>query len=112
MHPIIMGTFRPDVLASKLQRFCGFPIILHHCTHPPLVGWMLRLIFIGTDVGERSMTKDMTTTITAYNLEAEEALAYVSGQVTDSHDTRVPAANDNQQLSFDFDERVKGVAAQ
>jgi len=58
------------------------------------------------------MTKDMTTTITAYNLEAEEALAYVSGQVTDSHDTRVPAANDNQQLSFDFDERVKGVAAQ
>ena len=58
------------------------------------------------------MTKDMTTTITAYNMDAKEALAFVSGQVTDSHDTRGSAANDNQQLSFDFDKRVKGVAAQ
>lgn len=59
------------------------------------------------------MTKDITTTVNAYNLEAEEALAYVSGQVTDSHDTIVTAANDNQQLSFDFVEEnvVKGAIA-
>ena len=67
-----------------------------------------RNITVSDLIKNKGTKKYIQTTAT----NAEEALAFVSGQVTDSHDTRVPAANDNQQLSFDFDEGVKGVAAQ
>ena len=52
------------------------------------------------------MTTDHNTTITSYNQEADEMLAFVHGDVNASHGPSgvevKQAANDNQQLSFDF----------
>ena len=49
------------------------------------------------------MTTDHNTTITSYNQEADEMLAFVHGDVNACHiPSGQKAANDNQQLSFDF----------
>jgi len=54
-------------------------------------------------------------TIATYNHEAEEALAFVQGDVKSSHLPKAlqSAANDNQQLTFSFMGGVveKGVVA-
>ena len=57
----------------------------------------------------------LNKTVDAYNHEAEEALAFVQGDVKSSHLPKAlqSAANDNQQLTFSFMGGVveKGVVA-
>ena len=48
-------------------------------------------------------------TVDDYNHEAEEALAFVKGEVKSSHEPI--AANDNQQLSFEFMDMAEAAVA-
>ena len=58
-------------------------------------------------------TNDLNTTITSYNQEADEALAFVEGNVNGCHSPNglQIAANDNEQLSFEFMEMAEAAVA-
>ena len=58
------------------------------------------------------MKEDLNKTISSYNAEADEALAFVEGNVNGSHGPHgLQPANDNEQLSFEFLQMAAAVVA-
>ena len=58
------------------------------------------------------MKEDLNKTISSYNAEADEALAFVEGNVNGGHGPHgLQPANDNEQLSFEFLQMAAAVVA-